>query len=95
MSNDGLYQVVVRTLHFIFRGLHHFRHRIGLRMKTSTKIIWIFESVLVVFLGFSLWFGKITEWTFMAVALAIILAVWDNKRVKISKEGIEIDEDSK
>jgi TRAP-type C4-dicarboxylate transport system permease large subunit len=64
-------------------------------MKTSTKMIWAFEVLLIVFLGIALWDGVITEWTFLAVALSIILAVWDNKRLKISKEGVEVEKDDK
>jgi cell division protein FtsB len=64
-------------------------------MKVSTIIIWTFEILLISWLGFCLWFGKVSEWTFLVVALCIILAVWDNKRVKISKEGIEVDEEEK
>jgi len=63
-------------------------------MKISSIIIWVFEILLIAWLGFCLWFDKITEWTFLIVALSIILAVWDNKRLKISKEGIEVEDEN-
>jgi hypothetical protein len=62
-------------------------------MKPSSIVIWIFEALVVSYCAVASWFGKITEWTFLLICLAIILAVWDNKRVKITKDGLEVDDE--